>query len=69
MKINVICTVAVLYFMQYFKHSLLGWNFLVRTDHQALKWLFTLNDPEGKIARWIEILSAYPFALKYRPGK
>ena len=60
---------AVLYFTEYFRHYLLGRQYIVRSDHQALKWLFTLKDPKGRVARWIEILSAYNFIIEYRPGK
>ena len=37
---------AVKYFMEYHKHYLLGREFVVRTDHQALKWLFSLQEPK-----------------------
>ena len=60
---------AVRYFVEYFRHYLLGRQFCIRTDHQALKWLFSLREPKGRIARWIEILSAYQFSIEYRPGK
>ena len=60
---------AVRYFVEYFRHYLLGRTFCVRTDHQAIKWLFQLKEPKGRIARWIEILSAFNFSVEYRPGK
>ena len=60
---------AVRYFTEYFRYYLLGRTFLVRTDHQAIKWLFSLKEPKGRIQRWIEILSAYNFEIEYRPGK
>jgi len=60
---------AVRYFVEYFRHYLLGRRFSVRTDHQALKWLFSLKEPRGRIARWLEILSTYDFSIQYRPGK
>ena len=41
----------------------------MRTDHQPLVWLFKLKEPRGKIARWIEILSHYDFAIQYQAGK
>lgn len=59
---------AVRYFTEYFKQYLLGQKFIVRTDHQALVWLYKLKEPKGRIARWIEILSAYNFEIEYRPG-
>ncbi len=60
---------AVVFFIQYFRQYLLGRHFVVRTDHQALVWLFSLKEPNGKIARWLEILAPYDFAVEYRPGK
>lgn len=59
---------AVRHFVEYFRHYLLGRTFLVRTDHQALVWLFSLKEPKSRTARWIEILSAYDFQIEYRPG-
>lgn len=60
---------AVVFFVQYYRQYLLGRHFRLRTDHQALVWLFRLREPNGKIARWLEILSAYHFTIEYRPGK
>ncbi|MCG8046377.1 MAG: RNase H-like domain-containing protein, partial [Candidatus Thiodiazotropha endolucinida] len=60
---------AVRFFIEYFRQYLLGRKFVVRTDHQALVWLFKLKEPRGKVARWIEILSYYDFRIEYRPGK
>ncbi|VDI51306.1 Hypothetical predicted protein [Mytilus galloprovincialis] len=50
------------------KH-ILGRKFKIRSDHQALIWLFRLKEPRGRIARWIEVLSAYNFSIEYRAGK
>ena len=60
---------AVRYFIEYFRYYLLGRRFTVRSDHQALKWIFSLREPKGRIARWLEIMSAYDFSVKYREGK
>ena len=59
---------ALLYFVEYFRQYLLGRRFTVRTDHQALVWLFKLKEPKGRIARWLEILSYFNFSVEYRPG-
>ena len=60
---------ALRYFIEYYRQYLLGRKFLVRVDHQPLIWLFSLKEPKGRIARWIEILSAYDFSILHRPGK
>jgi hypothetical protein len=39
-------------------------TWMIRTDHMALKWLFSLKEPKGREARWIEILSAYDFEIQ-----
>ncbi|KAK6181087.1 hypothetical protein SNE40_009020 [Patella caerulea] len=59
---------AIRYFIEYFRLYLLGRNFQVRTDHIALKWFFSMKNPKGRIARWIEILSGYNFSVIYRQG-
>ncbi len=35
---------AIRYFTEYYKHYLLGRHFTIRTDHQALRWLFSLRE-------------------------
>ena len=60
---------AVRYFIEYYRQYLLGRKFCLRTDHQALIWLFSFKEPKGRIARWLEILSAFDFVVEYRPGQ
>ena len=60
---------ALKYFVQYYKHYLLGRKFVVRSDHESLKWLYSLKEPKHRIARWIEVLSEFDFELEYRPGR
>ena len=60
---------AVKHFVEHYRQYLLGRKFLIRTDHQALRWLFSLKEPKARIARWIEILSAFDFEIEYRPGQ
>lgn len=59
---------AVRYFIEYYRQYLLGRKFSVRTDHQALIWLFSMKEPEGRVARWLEILSPFDFYVEYQPG-
>ena len=57
---------SIVYFVEHYKHYWLGRHFLVRTDHQPLKWLFSLQEPTGQLARWLEFLQSFNF--EYRPG-
>ena len=59
---------AVVYFMKYFRHYLVGKRFLLRTDHASLRWLRTFKEPQGQVARWLETLEEYDFELIHRPG-
>ena len=58
---------AIVYFVKYFRHYLYGRQFLLRTDHGSLRWLFNFKEPEGQVARWIEALST--FDIQHRPGR
>ena len=43
---------AVWYFIEYYQQYLLGRKFLVQTDYQAIRWLFSLKEPKDRLARW-----------------
>lgn len=58
---------AVVTFMHQFRHYLRGINFLLRTDHGSLRWLFAFKDPQGQLDRWMESLSQYDFQIHHRP--
>ena len=60
---------AVVAFTRYFRHYLLGREFLLRTDHNSLRWLHNFKEPEGQVARWLEQLSSFQYCIRHRPGK
>ena len=45
-----------------------GKTFTVYTDHSALKWFLSLNNPTGRLARWGVRLSSFDFVIKHRRG-
>ncbi|KAJ8735117.1 hypothetical protein PYW08_014367 [Mythimna loreyi] len=45
-----------------------GKMFTVYTDHSALKWFLSLNNPTGRLARWGVRLSSFHFEIKHRRG-
>lgn len=50
---------AVVFAFKRFRHYLYGHKVFVRTDHSALKWVLNFKDPQGQVARWIEVLDTY----------
>lgn len=60
--------IAVVHFVKHFRHYVCGKVFVVRTDHSSLKWLFQFKNPEGQLARWLEIMRGYKFQIQHRPG-
>ena len=43
-------------------------HFVVRTDHNALRWMMMLNDPTGGLMRWRLRLIEFDYEVMYRPG-
>ena len=42
----------------------------MRTDHGgALTWLLNFKNPEGQVARWLEVPQTYNSKIVHRPGK
>ena len=51
-----------------FQIYLYGRKVTVRTDRGALRWLLTLKNPEGQMARWLGVLGEYDLNIQHRPG-
>jgi transposase InsO family protein len=60
---------AIVEAVKHFHHHLYGFHFTVRTDHGALHWLLRFKNPEGQMARWLEVLAAYDFEIIHRAGR
>ena len=59
---------AIIYGCRTFRHHVLGTQFVVRTDHESLKWI--MDAKTGRISRWGLLLSEYePFEVRYRKGE
>jgi len=59
---------AVIFFVKYWRYYLQFRPFVLRTDHQALKWVHNMEAPEGLISRWLDLLANFSFTVKYREG-
>jgi len=51
-----------------FQTYLLGRNFTVETDHQALEWLDRLKESNPHLTRWSLRLQPYQITVKHWPG-
>uniref|UniRef100_A0AAV2KGL3 ribonuclease H n=1 Tax=Knipowitschia caucasica TaxID=637954 RepID=A0AAV2KGL3_KNICA len=60
---------AVVMAVHHFRPYLHGNKFLLRTDHASLTWLLSFKQPEGQVARWLEVLQTYDFDIQHRPGQ
>ena len=52
-----------------FKHYLVSNEFVLYTDHQALKYVFNMKDPHGQKAQWFTLLAEFNFEICYRARK
>lgn len=59
---------AVIEGIKKFQPYLYGRKFTVHTDHHALKWLMTIKDVTGRLARWSLFIQQFDFDIKHRPG-
>ena len=50
------------------RHFLDRQRFLIRTDHQALRWIYSVTDSSGRLMRWRLRFSEYTFDMVYKPG-
>lgn len=60
---------AVVVFLREFRPYLTGRHFTLRTDHGSLTWLRNFRDPEGQLARWLEVLQEFDFTIIHRRGR
>ena len=59
---------AVIDGIKRFQSYLYGRKFYVHTDHSALKWLMSVQDPTGRIARWSLLIQQFDFEIIHRAG-
>ena len=52
---------AVIDGIKRFQAYLYGRKFYIHTDHSALKWLMSIQDPTGRIARWSLLIQQFDF--------
>ncbi|KRY16389.1 Retrovirus-related Pol polyprotein from transposon [Trichinella patagoniensis] len=56
---------SLVWTLREFRPYLYGQRYLVRTDHNCLRWLKTFKEPEGQVARWLESLAELDFEVEH----
>jgi hypothetical protein len=46
-----------------------GKHFVIRTDHNSLRWVLNLANAQSRLARWRLRLLEFDFEVQYAPGK
>ena len=59
----------IVWSVQRLRQYLLGREFKIRTDHQALTWLFNCKEPSSRLFRWRLMLEGYDYVIEYYKGK
>lgn len=59
---------AVVFAVNQFRPYVYGTKFTVVTDHSALKWLMSVSEPAGRLARWAMSLQCFDFDIQHRRG-
>ena len=60
---------AVIHALDTWKHYLLGTPFIIRTDHQSIKYFMTQTKLSDKQMRWANFLSQFNFHIAHITGK
>ncbi|GBG59063.1 hypothetical protein CBR_g24407 [Chara braunii] len=60
---------AVYKALTHWRHYLLGRFFILRTDHQTLKWMRTQPVLSDALKRWIEVIEQHDFDPQYLKGE
>ena len=59
---------AIKWAVQHFRPYLYGRHFIVKTDHNPLRWLMNMTESSSKLARWALMLQEYDFEIIHRRG-
>ncbi|WVZ75502.1 LOW QUALITY PROTEIN: hypothetical protein U9M48_023548 [Paspalum notatum var. saurae] len=60
---------AVVHALKIWRHYLFGQRCEIYTDHKSLKYIFTQNELDMRLRRWLELIKDYDMEIHYHPGK
>lgn len=60
---------AIVHSLKKWRHYLHGGpTVTILSDHECLKWLMSLKEPKGRLARWVVEIQEYDYVLQHVPG-
>ena len=59
---------AILHFVRLWKFFLWPRKFIIRTDNNALQWIYSMDHPQSMMMRWLETLALYNFKVVHKNG-
>ena len=60
---------AIIQALKHWSHYLWSKEFVLYSDHEALKYLSTQHELIARHAKWVEFLQDFQFALKHKSGQ
>ena len=60
---------AIIQALRHWRHYLLSKEFVLFSDHEALKYLHSQQKLSDRHARWVEYLQDYAFVIRHKKGK
>lgn len=59
---------AIVWAVKVLRPYVYGRNFVIRSDHKPLQWLFNVKDPGSRLVRWRLKLEEYDYSIEYKKG-
>ena len=60
---------ALVRVLEVWQHYLWPKEFIIHSDHEALKYLKSQSNLNKRHAKWVEFIESFPYIIKYKKGK